>query len=74
LRIAAFTFNDVCHEVEARGNGVHYLFTADIDRNGKPLVTGRKYGQLLGPVTIDTVIDAVRSAINSVTDLPRPIK
>lgn len=74
LRSATFAFNDVRHEVEVSGEGVHYLFAVAIHSYGKPIVTGRKYGQLLGAVTIDTVTDAVRNAINSITDLPRPIK
>ncbi len=72
LRSAVFTFNAVRYEVEVRGEGVHYLFAVAIDGYGKPVVTGRKYGQLIA-ANIDMVITAVRHAIESVTDLPRPI-
>jgi hypothetical protein len=73
LRSAVFTFNQFRYEIDVRGEGIHYAFEVTIGGNGKPIVIGRKYGQLLNAVTIDNVIDAVRSAINSITDLPRPI-
>ena len=73
LRFTTITFDDLRHEAEVRGEGVHYVFAVTIDGNGKPVVTGRKYGQLLSTVTKNTVVDAVRHAIESITDLPRPI-
>jgi hypothetical protein len=72
VRVTTFTFNYLRHEADVRGQGVHYLFAIAIEKE-KPVVTGRKSGQLLGSVSDHTVITAVRNAIESITDLPRPI-
>ena len=73
LRRAVFAFNSVRFEVDVQSAGIHYLFSADVNPAGKPVVIGRKFGQSLGEVGIDVVTEAIRSAINSITDLPKPI-
>jgi hypothetical protein len=73
LRSATFTFDELRHEIGIQGVGVDYSFAVDINYNGKPIVTGRKFGQLI-PADANVVVRAVRNAIESVTDLPRPIK
>jgi hypothetical protein len=71
-QVVTIAFNAVRHQVEIK-NGLHYLCQVDIDSHGKPIVTGKKWGQPLGIVTDDMLIDAVRHAINKITDLPLPL-
>jgi hypothetical protein len=71
-QVVTITFNSVRHQIEVK-NGLRYLFQVDIDLHGNPIVTGKKYGQPLGIVTDDQVIDGVRHAINKITDLPLPL-
>ena len=73
LRVAAFVFNTIRHEIDVRGIDSHYVFEVAINHDGKPVVVGRKFGQSLGTVDVGIVINAVRNAVESITDLPRPI-
>jgi hypothetical protein len=67
LRLAVFTFNAVHHVADVRGAGVHHVFEVAIDHDYKSVVIGRKFGQSLGTVDNDKIVDAVRNAIDSIT-------
>lgn len=61
-RLATFVFDPLWHEVTFPS----YKFTVRIYDYDNPVATGHKHGQPLGVVTKNTIIDAVRSAIESI--------
>jgi hypothetical protein len=70
LHSVTITFDALRHEVSWPAS----KFAVEIDGYGKAVVTGRNFGQLLGVVTEHVIITSVRRAVESITDLPRPIK
>jgi hypothetical protein len=70
LRSVTIAFDALRHEVTWPG----HKFAVEIDGYGKAVVIGRNFGQLLGVVTQHVIITSVRRAVESITDLPRPIK
>jgi hypothetical protein len=73
LRSATVTFDPLRHQIEVDGTRAHFVFTIEIDQQGKVVVMGRKAGQQLGSVDKNIIRKALRSAIDYISDLPTPI-
>jgi hypothetical protein len=73
LRSATVKFDPLRHHIDVDGTRAHYVFTVEIDKQGKPVVMGRKADQPLGSVDKNTIRKALHGAIDYITDLPTPI-
>src|SRR5258708_31215142 len=73
LRSATVKFDPLRHQIDVDGTRAHYMFTVEIDKQGKPVVLGRKAGQPLGSVNKNTIRKALHGAIDYISDLPTPI-
>jgi len=70
---ATVKFDPLRHQIDVDGTRAHFVFTVEIDKQGKPVVMGRKAGQPLGSVDRNTVRKALHNAIDYMSGLPTPI-
>src|SRR5579859_110384 len=73
LRSATVKFDPLRYQIDVDGTRAHYVFTVEIDKEGKPVVLGRKANLPLGSVDKNTIRKALHGAIDYITDLPTPI-
>jgi hypothetical protein len=73
LRSATVKFDPLRHQIDVDGTRAHYVFTVEIDKEGKPVVMGRKAGQPMGSVEKNTIRKALHGAIDYMSGLPTPI-
>ena len=73
LRSATIKFDPLRHQIDVDGTRAHYVFTVEIDIQGKPVVMGQKADLPLDRVDKNIILKALRGAIDYISDLPTPI-